>query len=63
MGTETMALTAAQAAHELQISVGTLYAWVKAGKISYFRIGRKYLFGRKSIEEFLESGTRTVDSK
>ena len=59
MGTETMALTAAQAAHELQISVGTLYAWVKAGKIGYFRIGRKYLFGRKSIEQFLESGTKT----
>jgi excisionase family DNA binding protein len=54
-----MALTAAQAARELQISVGTLYAWIKAGKISYFRIGRKYLFGRKSIEQFLESGTKT----
>jgi excisionase family DNA binding protein len=58
MSQETIALTSAQAAHELQISVNTLYAWVKAGKIHYFRIGRKYLFARKNIESLVSGYSR-----
>ena len=59
MSQETLALTTPQAAHELQISVNTLYAWAKAGKISYFRIGRKYLFSRKELEATLANSRST----
>ena len=54
MGNDTLALTAAQASHELQISVNTLYRWVQDGKIPAIRVGtRKYLFSRRELEKLL----------
>jgi excisionase family DNA binding protein len=53
MGNETMGLTLGEAANELRVSQNTLTAWVKAGRVPYIRIGRKYLFSTEEIRRFL----------
>ncbi len=54
MTIETLGLTKSEAAHELRISENTLTAWVKAGRVPYIRIGRKYLFSRDELNRFLK---------
>jgi excisionase family DNA binding protein len=53
MANDTMGLTLGEAANELRISQNTLTAWVKAGRVPYIRIGRKYLFSAEEIRRFL----------
>jgi excisionase family DNA binding protein len=57
MSNDTIALSTAEAARELRISVHTLLRWTAAGKIPHVCLGgRKYLYSRRSIE-VLVSGT------
>ena len=37
-----------------QVSKITVYRWLKAKKISGYKIGRSYLFKKSDIEKFLE---------
>jgi len=54
MANDTMGLTLGEAANELRVSQNTLASWVKAGRVPYIRIGRKYLFSREEIASFLK---------
>lgn len=59
MSNDTIALSSAEAARELRISVHTLMRWTAAGKIPHVCLGgRKYLYSRKAIEA-LVSGSNT----
>lgn len=52
MTNETIALTTAEAARELRVSVNTLLRWVQQGKVPCIRLGRrKLIFSRKEIEK------------
>jgi excisionase family DNA binding protein len=53
MANDTLGLTLGEAANELRISQNTLTAWVKAGRVPYIRIGRKYLFSAEELRRFL----------
>lgn len=37
-----------------QVSKITVYRWLKAKKISGYKVGRSYLFKKSDIEKFLE---------
>ena len=54
---ETMGLTVVEAANECRVSANTFMTWVHAGKVPYIRIGRKYLFNRQLLNEFLKGNT------
>ena len=51
---ETMGLTLGEASIECRVSQNTFASWVKAGRVPYIRIGRKYLFSREEIARFLK---------
>jgi excisionase family DNA binding protein len=54
MSNETIALSTAEAARELRISVHTLLRWTAAGKIPHVCLGgRKYLYSRRTIENLV----------
>jgi len=58
---DTIALSTAEAARELRISVHTLLRWTATGKIPHVCLGgRKYLYSRKAIE-LLISGKASGD--
>lgn len=48
------AYTIAEFCARFQISKPTLYEWIKAGKITPIRIGRRVFFSKKDVEELLE---------
>jgi excisionase family DNA binding protein len=51
-------LTAREAQSELRISQTMFYALVWRGQISSIRIGKKLLFRKEWVEEFLRRNTR-----
>lgn len=54
MANETIALTTAETARELRVSVNTLLRWVQQGKVKAIRLGgRKLIFSRKEIEKLV----------
>lgn len=50
---ENKLLTRFEAAEMLQVNLSTLYKWVKAGKISQKKLGKKVYFTKESIENAL----------
>jgi len=50
----TMGLTLSEASIECRVSQNTFASWVRAGRVPYIRIGRKYLFSREEIAKFLK---------
>jgi len=54
---ETMGLTAVEAANECRVSANTFMTWVHQGRVPYIRIGRKYLFNRELLNDFLKGNT------
>lgn len=46
--------TIAEFCKRFQISKPTLYEWIKAGKITPVKIGRRVYFNRKDVEALLD---------
>lgn len=38
----------------LDISQAQFYAWLREGKLPYYRLGRKYMFDQNEIEELIQ---------
>lgn len=51
---QTLGLTLVEASNECRVSPNTFMAWVRAGRVPYIRIGRKYLFSRELLNDFLK---------
>lgn len=47
------AYTIAEFCERFHISKPTLYEWIKAGKITPVKIGRRVFFNKKDVEELL----------
>ena len=61
---DTIALSTAEAAAELRISVHTLLRWTAAGKIPHVCLGgRKFLYSRKAIEALVAGSNQPKDEK
>lgn len=56
-------LNAAEAAEYLRINRVTLYELVQNGKIRCFRIGRIYRFSEAQIQEFIDGGGSSENTK
>ena len=54
------ALTITEAAALLGCPVDTLRGWARAHQIASTRVGRKYRFSEKDIEEFLHQGRQEL---
>lgn len=52
-GQKEKAYTISEVCEKFQISKPTLYEWIKAGKITPVKIGRRVFFNRKEVEELL----------
>lgn len=62
MTIETLGYTLSEAANQCRVSDHTMRGWVKQGiGPKYIKIGRKYLFSRESIIDFL-NGNKTVSA-
>jgi predicted site-specific integrase-resolvase len=53
MEQDTAGWSLSKTAHELGVSNNTLAAWVKAGRVPYIQISRKYIFSAEEIRRFL----------
>ena len=51
-------MTAAEAAAFLRLERKTIYRYVKQGILSAWKPGRKYLFSKKKLQQWLEEGGR-----
>lgn len=38
----------------LKVSRMTVYRWIKAGKLTGYKVGRSYLFKKEDINDFVE---------
>lgn len=62
MTNETLGYTLSEAANQCRVSDHTMRAWLKAGVgPKFIKVGRKYLFSRESLVEFL-NGNQTVSA-
>lgn len=53
-------LSTRDVAQELGVSMGTVYAWLKEGKLVGFRVGRQHRFSRAEVDAFMQNGLRDV---
>jgi len=57
---ERCLLSVKEASQWLGIPAFTLYTWAQAGKMPYYKIERRVLFGKDDIRKWLEKHRRNV---
>ena len=58
---ETQLLTPNQVAHRLQINLSTVYAWLKAGRLSGVRLGNRWRVSEDALKGLVASKARASD--
>ena len=51
-------LTIEQVAKKLQVSKMTIYRYIKAGKITVYKIGKEYRIKESDLDKFLEKSRK-----
>ncbi len=51
-------LTIGETAKEFRVGIQTMHMWTKGGKIPVVRLGRKLLYKREDVDEFVRQNVK-----
>lgn len=57
MAKEIKVYTLNETADILQVTVRSIYRWIKDGKIDAFKVGREWRISQEALEAFVATGT------